>query len=408
MTITLLDHPYTSRCLRPLTFTRPVGAIRVGILTIAEKWARFTGHKVVYETETPLREKYHAGGDAAYSGGSHLLINGGLCPEAEVWAAIEALAPGDGYFKGDHVLAMNFHPEMAGTLPEGEAQTMGHLREYSGEVTFIARPWDIFRNNASQIRFDYDLITAGRQSAPLTDPHTRVYGNDLFIEEGAQVRAATINTENGPVYLGKNSVVHEGALIRGALALCEGAHVNMGAKLRGDSTIGPYSKVGGELSNSVILGYSNKAHDGFVGNSVIGEWCNLGADTNTSNLKNNYSPVRAYSYQEKDFIDTGLQFCGLVMGDHSKSGINTMFNTGTVVGVSANIYGGGFPDKFIPSFAWGGAQEGFMTFRFEKAEEVAKIVTARRKVPYTDADHEILKTIYRETVLNRYWEQSYE
>ena len=304
---------------------------------------------------------------------------------------------------------MNFHPDMADALADdGEGRALGRLREYPGQVTFIERPWDIFRHNARQIRFDFDMLTAGRQSAPITDPHTRVYGNDIFVEEGAQVRAAIISTENGPVYWGKNSVVHEGAIIRGALALCEGAHINMGAKLRGDSTIGPYSKVGGEVSNSVVLGYSNKAHDGFMGNSVIGEWCNLGADTNTSNLKNNYSPVRAYSYQEKDMIDTGQQFCGLIMGDHSKAGINTMFNTGTVVGVSANVYGGGFPDKFIPSFAWGGAQEGFMTFRFDKAEAVARAVMARREVAYTEADHAILQTIYRETVLNRYWEQEYE
>jgi UDP-N-acetylglucosamine diphosphorylase/glucosamine-1-phosphate N-acetyltransferase len=277
--------------------------------------------------------------------------------------------------------------------------------EYANEVIAIDRPWKIFQLNAKQMKVDFDLITAGRRSAGIADKHTVIYGEEnLFVEEGVNIRAAIINAENGPVYLGKNSIVQEGAMIRGAFALCEGAHVNMGAKMRGDTTIGPYSKVGGEVSTSVLFGYSNKAHDGFLGCSVLGEWCNLGADTNTSNLKNNYEPVKLWNHMAGGFESTGLQFCGLMMGDHSKSGINTMFNTGTVVDVAANIFGEGFPRNYIPSFSWGGAG-GFTTYKLDKALETAFRAMSRRDMAFDETEKAILTRVYEITSATRYWEK---
>jgi UDP-N-acetylglucosamine diphosphorylase/glucosamine-1-phosphate N-acetyltransferase len=265
--------------------------------------------------------------------------------------------------------------------------------------------WRIFQFNPEQIRLDYALITSGKKSSGIQDKHTIVYNeSNIFVEEGVSIRAAILNAEDGPIYLGKNSIVQEGAIIKGPFALCEGSTVGMGSKMRGDTTVGPHSKVGGEISNSVIFGYSNKGHDGFIGNTVIGEWCNLGADTNTSNLKNNYENVKLWNYAKGGFTDTGLQFCGLMMGDHSKCGINTMFNTGTVVGVSANIFGDGFPRNFIPSFSWGGAN-GFTTYQIKKAYETAQKVMERRKVVLDDIEKEILANIFELTTAYRVWDK---
>jgi UDP-N-acetylglucosamine diphosphorylase/glucosamine-1-phosphate N-acetyltransferase len=218
----------------------------------------------------------------------------------------------------------------------------------------------------------------------------------LFVHESAKVYASTLNTNDGPIYIDADSEIMEGSHIRGGFYLGEHATLKMGTKIYGASTIGPQCKVGGEISNSVFYGHSNKAHDGFVGNSLIGEWCNLGADTNTSNLKNNYSNVSIWSYEKADYADTGLTFCGLIMGDHSKCGINTMFNTGTVVGVSSNIFGSGFPRNFVPSFSWGGAS-GFTTYLTSKAFQTAKIVMSRRHVDFTEEDAKILEHIFEET-----------
>ena len=263
----------------------------------------------------------------------------------------------------------------------------------------------MFLRNGAEIRRDFVLLTQGRTSQPVNDAHTVVYGaENIFIEEGVKIRAAILNAEDGPIYLGKNSQVHEGAILKGPLALCEGSHINAGAKMRGDNTVGPFSKVGGEVGNSIVLGYSNKGHDGYLGNSVIGEWCNLGADTNTSNLKNNYAAVKIWSHAASRFVDTGQTFCGLMMGDHSKCGINTMFNTGTVVGVGANIFGAGFPRTFIPSFSWGGAA-GFETFNLPKANEVAERVMARRALPYNELEQEIMKVVFESTAKDRVWEK---
>ncbi len=382
MDITLFDPAETRRSLLPFTFTRPIADIRIGILKISEKWEHH-GFNIGFATEDYLSAKFK-------SNNAGIRVNGGLCPDSSLVGAIKSLKEGQKLISGEQELASN---------GEGKEEIT-----YHESFRLISNPCDIFQFNKEQIISDYALITDGRTSAMITDPHTVVYGvENIFIEEGASIRAAILNAEDGPIYIGKNAQIHEGAIIKGAFALCEGSHVNMGAKIKGDSTIGPYSKVGGEISNSVIFGYSNKGHDGFLGNSVIGEWCNLGADTNTSNLKNNYTAVKLWNYNTGRFANTGLQFCGLMMGDHAKCGINTMFNTGTVVGVGANVFGSGYPRNFVPSFAWGGAS-GLTTFQLSKFYEVAEAVMKRRGVELDDSEREMLHTIFEDTSAYRVWE----
>jgi UDP-N-acetylglucosamine diphosphorylase/glucosamine-1-phosphate N-acetyltransferase len=393
MNVILFDNPTIRQDLLPFTFTRPVADIRVGILTIAEKWQKILNTKSTFNTIAYLSKKY----PTRYTS-DNLWINGAVCPDAELVALILSLQPGDAVAKENMILAVR--------TPEDELPEIitGLIHEISYPITLIDQVWKIYQYNGAQIRADFELITRGRTSSPIADMHTRVYAPDnIFVEEGVQVRAALLNAENGPIYLGKNSLVQEGALIRGPFALCEESHVNMGAKVRGDTTVGPFSKIGGEVSNSVIFGYSNKSHDGFLGNSVIGEWCNIGADTNTSNLKNNYENIKLWNYTKGGFKDTGLMFCGLMFGDHSKCGINTMFNSGTVVGVSASIFGDGYPRTFIPSFSWGGAA-GFTTFQLNKAMETAAKAMERRSLPLTETDKEILLHIYNESAQYRVWE----
>jgi UDP-N-acetylglucosamine diphosphorylase/glucosamine-1-phosphate N-acetyltransferase len=394
MNIVLFDDPTIRKDLLPFTFTRPVGDIRVGILTLADKWKKLANADVSFFTEAYLSIKY-----PAKITGDNFFINGAVVVDAALLEKVKQLNPGEGLTAGETLLAVRAD---ALALPPGaNIKTTAYA-----EVTLIDKPWKIFQLNGAQIRNDYKLLTAGRKSAGVNDVHTRVYNpENIFVEAGVTIRAAILNAENGPIYLDKNSQIHDGAMIRGPFYLGEGSHVNMGAKVRGDTTVGPQSKIGGEVSNVVIFGYSNKAHDGFLGNSVIGEWCNFGADSNTSNLKNNFENVKVWSYASKRFVDTGLMFCGLLMGDHSKCGINTMFNTGTVVGVSANIFGDGFPRTFIPSFSWGGAA-GYMTFKIEKAFETARKAMERRNVVLSDNDKNILSTVYQQTAEFRSWEKS--
>jgi len=264
-------------------------------------------------------------------------------------------------------------------------------------VEFLSRTWEIFSKNGKTLRNDFELITEGRKSEDITDPFTIVYGRDqIFLEEGVDIKASILNASEGPIYIGKNAQIQEGSIIKGPFALLDHSVVNMGAKIRPDTTIGPYCKVGGEINNSVFFGFSNKAHDGFLGNSVIGEWCNLGADTNNSNLKSNYGEVKVYSYALQKMVGTGLQFCGLLMGDHSKSSINSMFNTGTVVGIGCNIFDCGFPPKHVISFSWGGSRDGFELYQFDKFIEVEKRVFARRKMEMEVPFEQMLKSIYNE------------
>lgn len=393
MNIILFDDPTIRVDLLPLTFTRPIASIRIGILTIAEKWEKYLSNSPSFSTEEYLSKKFPCNLTA-----DNYWINGAVCPDAQLAKAIISLKPHEGLVKDSRVIALR--------TPEDEIPEVisGTVREYSENLTIIDHVWKIFQLNGAQIREDFKLVTKNRKSAGINDRHTRTYSEEnIFVEEGASIRAAVLNAENGPIYIGKNTHIHEGALIRGSFALCEGSHVNMGAKVRGDTTVGPFSKIGGEVSNTVLFGYSNKAHDGFLGNSVIGEWCNLGADTNTSNLKNNYEPIKIWNYAKGGFKDTGLMFCGLIMGDHSKCGINMMFNTGTVVGVSANIFGDGYPRTFIPSFAWGGAS-GFATFQLNKALETATKAMERRNLLVDESDKEILKHIFEQSSKHRAWE----
>ncbi len=386
----LFDDPIIRINLLPFTYTRPIGKIRVGILTIDEKWEKWLGAKPSFQTAEYLGKKF-----PKRAADKNLLINGAVCPDKKLAEAVRTLPP-DHFLVKDQLL-------IAANTPETEMSSHNTI-VYNESLTVIDRPWKIFVENRAQLILDFRLITAGRKSAGIADKHTVIYGEEnLFVEEGVSVKAAIINAENGPVYLGKNSLIHEGAMIRGAFALCEASHVNMGAKIRGDSTIGPHSKVGGEVSNTVIFGYSNKAHDGFLGCSVIGEWCNLGADTNTSNLKNTFDEVRLWSHAESRFINTGLQFCGLMMGDHSKCSINTMFNTGTVIDVSSNVFGEGFPRNYIPSFSWGGAG-GISSYKPEKAFQTATNAMRRRDLEFDETEKDILEHVYRMTALHRVWE----
>jgi len=394
--VILFDDPAVRGSLLPFTFTRPVGEIRIGILTIKEKWERCLKVQVGYLTQEYLKEKY------GHADMPSLLVNGALCPTPDLLSAIDSLKPGEALWKGNTLLALPLDQPQRFSIDLAKTRK---AVQYEADFTLVRKSWHIFQYNADELRADFELIVAGRTSKELDDPATIAYNKpSIFVEQGAQIRAAVLNAENGPIYIGKNAKVEEGALIRGPFALCEGATVNMGAKMRGDTTVGPYSKIGGEVSNSVIFGYSNKGHDGFLGNSVIGEWCNFGADSNTSNLKNNYAPVKLWDYLKGSYADTGLQFCGLMMGDHSKCGINTMFNTGTVVGVAANIFGAGYPRNFITSFAWGGPM-GFSTHKYEKFEETAAKVMERRGLLFDDVEKKIYRHVYESTQAYRIWDK---
>lgn len=376
--------------LLPLTFTRPVCDLRIGILTVREKWEKRLNLTTSTLTEAYLSKKFPIN-----AADDNLLIHGAVCPTDELVAAIHRLSPGQQLAQGDLVVAIR---------ADRADDTVTALRpdaiQFTGDVTVIRHPWDIFSKNGRELVADFELLTAGRESLPLSASNTVIGSGAVFLEEGAQVEASILNTTGGPIYIGKDAEVMEGSIIRGPFALCEHSQVKMGAKIYGPTTVGPHSKVGGEVNNSVIIGYSNKGHDGFLGNSVLGEWCNLGADTNNSNLKNNYDEVRVWSYRTGRFERTGLQFCGLIMGDHSKSAINTMFNTGTVVGVSANVFGAGFPRTFIPSFTWGGAS-GFIEYRMDKALEAASRMMERRGIALDKVEEDILRTVSDMTKGNR-------
>ena len=368
----------------PLTFTRPVAEMRCGILTFSERWQKLLEiNSVSFLTEDYLQEKYRKPEDV-----ESLFIVPNFLPEAEVLQQIKDLKLGEALVYENELLAARINME---NFSLNQIEKMTDI--YEG-VFFFKQPTDLFSYNEKAINFDFDLLTKGRVSAELSNTNGFLgEAQDLFIEEGASVEFSTLNTKTGKIYIGKNAEVMEGCNLRGPIALCEESKFNLGAKIYGATTIGPQSKVGGEVNNIVIFGYSNKGHDGFVGNSVIGEWCNLGADTNSSNLKNNYAEVKLWNYRTKRFANTGLQFAGLIMGDHSKTAINTQFNTGTVVGVGANIFKSGFPPNLIEHFSWGGFK-GDEKFRLETAYEVAEKAMARRKIALREEDKEILKWVY--------------
>ena len=368
----------------PLTFTRPTAEMRCGILTFAERWQKLlNSDDVSYITEDFLQEKFRKP-----EGKESLFIVPNFIPTESVLEQIKNLQQGEALVYENELLAAKVNME---NFSLSQIEKMTDITE---ELLFFKKPTDLFSFNDKAINYDFELLTKGKTSQPLSETNGFL-GNkeDLFIEEGAQIEFSTINTKTGKIYIGKNAEVMEGCNLRGPIALCEESKFNLGAKIYGATTIGPHSKVGGEVNNIVIFGYSNKGHDGFVGNSVIGEWCNLGADTNSSNLKNNYAEVKLWNYRTKSFAKTGLQFAGLIMGDHSKTAINTQLNTGTVVGVAANIFKSGFPPNLIESFSWGG-MKGDEKFNLVKAYEVAEKAMARRKVPLTEADKSILKYVF--------------
>ena len=386
MNVILFDNEHRTDML-PLTFTRPQADIRVGILTVRQKWEKWLNCTTSSITQAYLTQKF-----PAITTDCNLLIAGSVCPTAELVQAVKELKIGQSLVKGDYIIAHCVENISFTTLENCEEKVV-----FDGEFTTIDFVWDIFSKNEKELYADFELLTQGRQSQPLSSTNTVLAPENVFVEEGAVVECAIINAKNAKVYIGKDAEIMEGAILRGSVAICEHSQVKMGARIYGATTIGPYSKVGGELNNVVIFGYSNKAHDGFFGNSVLGEWCNLGADTNTSNLKNNYDIVRLWNYKTKSFIRTGLQFCGLIMGDHSKSGINVMFNTGTVVGVSANVFGAGYQRNFFPSFHWGGGTTPIQDFKLDAAIDVAKRVYERRNLEFTDNDVQILYSIHNLT-----------
>lgn len=389
MNIILFDHG-SREDLLPLSFTRPVSHLRVGILKIIEKWEYHYKMSASCLTEKYLKSKF-----PVHIKDLNLLINGSILPNKSVINEINQLKTGQLLIKNSIPLATLVNRKEIDSLNFKELDKFNHI-ESKSDFKQIQYPWDIFKLNGEEIENDFDILTKNKTSEKISKTVNVIESDNIFIEEGAKIEFATLNPNGGYIYIGKNAEIMEGSIVRGSFALCDHSVLKMGAKIYGPTTVGPYSKVGGEVNNSVFQGYSNKGHDGFLGNSVLGEWCNLGADTNNSNLKNNYAEVKLWNYKKKGFQNSGLQFCGLIMGDHSKCGINTMFNTGTVVGVSANIFGSGFPRNFIPSFSWGGAS-GFTTYKLAKAFETAELVLERRGLNLDEVEQAILEEVFNQT-----------
>ncbi len=380
----------TRNNLLPFTFTRPVPDIRVGILTIREKWEQYLNAKTFSLTEDYLSSKYPLVKES-----DNILINGSILPNKQIIKEIGKLKPNQTLVVGETIIALRLKAKDIDSFDLDLIEGVSPMIT-SSEPVKISNLWDIFILNKKAIHDDYELLTRKKRSKKISSSNRIVQKRNVFVEKGAKVENSIIDASEGVVYIGKDAHIMNGSIVRGPIALCDGAIIKMGAKIYGNTTIGPYCKVGGEVTDTVFFGYSNKVHDGFVGHSVIGEWCNLGANTTTSNLKNNYEPVKLWNYFENSFVNTGLQFCGTFMGDHSKCGINTMFNTGTVVGVNANVFGTGFMRNFIPSFSWGG-QSGFSVFEIEKAVKIAKTVFQRRGKEFDEQEESILRSVYDKT-----------
>lgn len=386
--------------LLPLTFTRPVGEIRVGILTIKEKWEKWSNVPCSYITQDHLAAKFPLKIED-----DNIVINGSLLPTAGICKLIEQLAPNEALLKDEELIAARLNnTQFQKLIKDEDIEELAGFDIGETPLLKINHLWDIFSINDAAIKEDFTNITKGRTSQPISKTNRVTAPDQIFLEPGAKVEHAILNASKGPIYIGKDAEIMEGCVIRGGLAMANNSVLKMGAKVYGATTLGPYCKAGGEVNNVVFTGYSNKGHDGFLGNAVIGEWCNIGADTNASNLKNNYSEVKLWSYAKEKFEKTGLQFCGLIMGDHSKCGINTMFNTGTVVGVSANVFGADYPRNFIPSFTWGGGQK-YMTYTLTKAFETAEAMMKRRQLKLTEADVDIMQFVFKNSAKYRTWEK---
>ncbi len=398
MNYILFDSKKERTNLLPFTFTRPVAGIRIGILTVAEKWEKHLGKTISYKTQDYLQEKF-----SIKISNQNILINGSVCPNKNLIAEINALKKSQALVKGDVLIAACVDENNIASFDEQKFDG-DRIETKLENILHVEYCHSIFSKNAQAIEEDFELLTKGRKSQAISSTNGVVNKERIFIEENAKVEFSILNATDGPIYIAENSEVMEGCKIRGPFALCSNASLKMGAKIYGATTVGPYCKVGGELNNSVLFSYSNKGHDGFLGNSVIGEWCNLGADTNNSNLKNTYDEVKLWNYGSEKFDKTGLTFCGLMMADHAKCGINSMFNTGTVIGVGANVFGSGFPRNFIPDFAWGGAQ-GYDTFVLNKFFTTAEMVCKRRNVSFDGTEKNILSAVFDETKKYRFWEK---
>lgn len=389
------------RSLLPLTYTRPIAELRVGILKISEKWQRRIGGNISYITQDYLSDKYPIN-----ISDNNLVINSRLLPNDNITNLIEQLDLNEALLFEENLIAARLNRKQFDNLiAEKDLDELKgiDMSKYERYLHLISRPYDIFLQNGKEIEKDYKILTYNRNSFQIPYHTYPIAPENIFIAEDAEVTFSSLNASNGPIYIGRGAKVMEGSNIRGPFALCDNGVVKMGSKIYGGTTVGPWSKVGGELSNVVIQGYSNKGHDGYLGNSVLGEWCNIGADTNCSNLKNNYTDVKVWDYVAEGFRTSGQQFCGLIMGDHSKTGINTMLNTGTVIGVSANIFGSGFPRTFVPSYSWGG-NSGYSSYKLEKAYETMERVMERRNVELTEKDKVILGHIFHTSATYRQWE----
>ena len=371
------------KALLPFTYTRPVADIRIGILTIREKWEKYLGFTTTTLTEEYLEEKY-----PMVELENNVMINASFLPTKALINEVKKLKENQAIFKNDEVVAF-FTKESQEEVNFDNYESI----DFVFDVLQIKNTWDIFLFNDQAISDDFELLTEGRKSQPIPEGVHYLNKANIFIEEGAEILFSVLNASTGPIYIGRDTLIMEGSLIRGPFAMGQHSVLKMGTKVYGATTLGPKCKIGGEVNNAVLFGNSSKGHEGYLGNAVIGEWCNIGADTNNSNLKNNYAEVRLWNYETEGFDKTELQFCGLIMGDHSKSAINTMFNTGTVVGVSSNIYGSNFPRNFIPSFSWGGAS-GFTTYQISKACETANLVMKRKNELFDEKEQRILEHVF--------------
>ena len=372
--------------LLPLTYNKPVADIRIGILTIREKWEKWLNTTSTTLTEDYLEKKF-----PMVEMAENIMINASFLPNKKLVESIKNLRPNQAVFQSDEIIAF-FTTD---TQDEVDFDSY-EIIQCNKEVIQIKHTWDIFYHNGDALKDDFELITKGRKSASIPSTVHCINKEQIFLEENVDIEIGVLNASDGPIYIGKNTQVMEGSMIRGPFAMGEYSVVKMGSKIYGATTLGPKCKVGGEVNNVILSGYCSKGHEGYLGNAVIGEWCNIGADTNNSNLKNTYAEVKMWEYEEERFVKTGLQFCGLIMGDHSKCGINTMLNTGTIIGISTNIYGSNFPRNFIPSFSWGGAA-GFKTYNIDKAMETSELVMARKNEVFTTEDRKIMEHIFEIT-----------
>jgi len=398
--IILFDDDYWQSLL-PLTYTKPIAELRIGILTISEKWKLRVNCSISYITQDHLVDKY-----PIKISNNNLVVNSRLLPNDNIVNLILQLDINEALLYQDNLIAARLDAILFERLRNNEqVEDLNgvDISKHDKYLHLLSRPHDLFSENGKEISKDFRLLTDNKASQAIPDSCLSSTPENIFLAPGAEISHCIINASEGPVYIGENAKVMEGTMIRGPFAMGANSIIKMGARIYKDTSLGPYCKVGGELKNVNFQAYSNKAHEGYLGNSVIGEWCNLGADTNCSNLKNNYSEVKLWDYAKQSFVKTGLQFCGLIMGDHSKCGINTMFNTGTVVGVACNLFGSGYPRNFIPSYTWGGSK-GYKTYQFDKALEVNELVMARRKIKLTEQDRGILEYVFKNSAQFRNWE----